>query len=96
MVNNCANPKCAKPLHYLRDGRIFVFDVQDRGTVGADGKIGHHLEHFWLCGQCSPLFQVEYEYASGVRLMPRRPSRMRVLPDTFDEKEPAVSTALAS
>ena len=29
MVNQCANPSCAKPLHYLREGRIFVFDLPD-------------------------------------------------------------------
>ena len=29
MVNQCANPKCGKPLHYLREGRIFVFDLPD-------------------------------------------------------------------
>ena len=27
MVNNCANSGCGKPLHYLREGRIFIFDA---------------------------------------------------------------------
>jgi len=52
MVNNCANPKCGKPLHYLREGQIFVFDVPS-GSVDAKGKRTRRLEHFWLCGECS-------------------------------------------
>ena len=72
MVNNCANPKCAKPLHYLREGRVFVFDVQgDRSGKTNGGKTIHHLEHYWLCGECSRLFMVEYESEKGVRLVPR-------------------------
>lgn len=52
MLNQCANPACAKPLVYLREGRIFVFDVPSAN--GADGsKRNRHLEHFWLCGKCA-------------------------------------------
>jgi hypothetical protein len=35
MMNHCANPQCAKPLHYLREGRIFVFDVPIRNLGGS-------------------------------------------------------------
>lgn len=52
MLNQCANPACARPLLYLRDGRVFVFDVPSQN--GADGsKRTRHLEHFWLCGPCA-------------------------------------------
>ena len=52
MLSQCANQACAKPLVYLREGRIFVFDVPS--TNGADGaKRNRHLEHFWLCGKCA-------------------------------------------
>lgn len=54
MVNNCANPKCAKPLHYLREGRIFVFDAE----IDSDKPI-HRMEHFWLCGACSQTMRLE-------------------------------------
>jgi hypothetical protein len=52
MVNNCANPKCGKPLHYLREGRIFVFDLPEQASA-ASGKKMRRIEHFWLCGECS-------------------------------------------
>jgi hypothetical protein len=54
MVNNCANPKCAKPLHYLREGRIFVFEAESDS-----GKPIHRMEHFWLCGECCQTMRLE-------------------------------------
>jgi hypothetical protein len=78
MVNNCANPQCAKPLHYLREGKIFVFDVKNRSGAALNDKRGHHLEHFWLCGTCSQIFRVEQETEQGVRLVPKRQAHMSV------------------
>lgn len=75
MVSNCANPKCGKPLHYLRDGRIFVFDVPDK-NAGAGGKRARRLEHFWLCGSCSQTLAME-QSADGVRVVQRPAARLR-------------------
>jgi hypothetical protein len=66
MVNNCANPQCAKPLHYLREGRVFVFEISGSGT-GV-----RQLEHYWLCGECSKQFLVERTNETGTHLVPRR------------------------
>jgi hypothetical protein len=76
MVSHCANPKCAKPLHYLREGRIFVFDVPGKDT-DSNGKRGRRMEHFWLCGSCSQTMAME-QTAEGVRAVPRtrRPMEM--------------------
>ena len=74
MVSNCANPKCAKPLHYLREGRIFVFDVAINGP--GNGKRSRRMEHYWLCGVCSQSMKME-QTADGVRVVARPPSRMR-------------------
>jgi len=70
MVSHCANPKCAKPLHYLREGRIFVFDVPGKET-DRNGKRSRRMEHFWLCGTCSQTMVME-QSADGVRAVPRR------------------------
>ncbi|HLJ76820.1 MAG TPA: hypothetical protein VKT75_05380 [Acidobacteriaceae bacterium] len=75
MVSHCANPKCAKPLHYLRDGRVFVFDVPDQLTA-ANGKRTRHVEHFWLCGTCSQTMAMT-QSTSGVQLVLRTPTQMR-------------------
>lgn len=79
MMNNCANPQCAKPLHYLREGRIFVFDLQSRSDENSGGKPSHHLEHFWLCGTCSQQFRIEHAAEGEVVLVPRNKGQMSVI-----------------
>ena len=69
MVSNCANPKCGKPLHYLRDGRIFVFDLPDKVAV-VNGKKVRRVEHFWLCGACSQTMAMT-QSTEGVELTMR-------------------------
>jgi hypothetical protein len=76
MVSNCANPKCAKPLHYLRDGRIFVFDIQDK-VIAATGKRTRRVEHFWLCGACSQTLAMS-QSTEGVQLIPRTRLRAKM------------------
>jgi hypothetical protein len=66
MLDHCANPKCAKPLRYLREGRIFVFDsLSSMPDSGA--KRAHRLEHYWLCGDCSQRLFLE-KTQQGIRL----------------------------
>jgi cob(I)alamin adenosyltransferase len=70
MLMSCANPQCAKPLHYLREGRIYIFDsVKTNG--GAASTRAHQMEHFWLCGDCSKTMILE-QTAEGVRAAERR------------------------
>jgi hypothetical protein len=86
MVSHCANPKCAKPLHYLREGRIFVFDVTAR-EADSKGKHSRRMEHYWLCGICSETLAME-ESPEGVRVVARRGARI--------EEMPLVRSAMAS
>ncbi len=72
MVNNCANPNCGKPLHYLRDGKVFLFDMLGK----AAGRNENRLEHFWLCGDCSGRFFLDQTDTREVRLVPRKPAQM--------------------
>lgn len=78
MVSQCANPKCAKPLHYLRDGRVFVFDVGASET-SVNGKRMRKMEHFWLCGECSRTLAME-QSPEGVKLVPRTRRRVEAFP----------------
>lgn len=71
MVNKCANPKCAKPLHYLREGRVFVFDAERDSNSPI-----HRMEHFWLCGVCSQTMSLE-KTRHGVQTV-LKAARMRV------------------
>lgn len=67
MVKNCANPNCGKPLRYLREGRIFVFETKDGDTNGSVRR----MEHFWLCGACSRTFRLE-KTREGVQAVMKR------------------------
>lgn len=48
MISECLNAACRKPLDYLRAGRIVRTQYQESTHL--------ILEHFWLCGDCSQLF----------------------------------------
>jgi hypothetical protein len=69
MVNQCANPSCGKPLRYLREGRIFVFDLPDPNTpVPAPGGRARRLQHFWLCGSCSETMVIQQTSEMQIRV----------------------------
>jgi hypothetical protein len=71
MVNQCANTNCGKPLHYLREGRIFVFDVPVPDTPETKGG-KTRLQHFWLCGRCSETLAMEQTSSREVRVVVRK------------------------
>ena len=76
MVNQCANPNCSKPFLYLREGRLFAFDVPDpRGPV-ISGRVARRREHHWLCGECSETFVLLRGRDTGVLLAPKRVQAM--------------------
>jgi hypothetical protein len=70
LVNHCANPQCCKPLHYLREGRVYVFDVT-RAAAGNNERGARRMEHFWLCGACSETYFLEQVEDRTVRITPR-------------------------
>jgi len=94
MLNSCANPECAKPLHYLREGRIFVFDsLRPQGQE--DGLKAHRMEHYWLCGTCSQTLALE-RTATGVRVVDRSRFRIRRIEDVQTAKPMPERQPLAS
>lgn len=75
MLHTCANPSCCKPLHYLREGRIFIFDrVTPDNNQGE--KDSRHREHYWLCGKCSRTLILTQDKEGNIRAIPRLPSSM--------------------
>lgn len=74
MVNQCANPGCGKELHYLREGRIYVFDLPDPDVpVPAPGGRLRRLQHFWLCGPCSETMVLEQTSEMKIRVVVTQP-----------------------
>ena len=80
MVNHCANPQCCKPLHYLREGRVYVFDVTR--PVANGERTPRRMEHFWLCGACSEVYLLEQGEDRTVRISarPKAPITANVVP----------------
>ena len=77
MVSNCANPKCGVPLHYLRDGRLFQFEVRALSEVKSDSAEAapkrrplRHVWHYWLCGACSSTMTLQFDQLRGLKIMP--------------------------
>ena len=74
MVNQCVNPACGKPLHYLREGKIFLFSHKQQP---GDTKNLHRLEHYWLCGSCTKDWTLTSDEKNGVQLVATRRKRAR-------------------
>jgi quercetin dioxygenase-like cupin family protein len=79
MVSHCANPACRAPLHYLRGGRLYRFDVNSPGQPCHDvpnaicaSKPARAAIFFWLCERCSSRFSLKFDLRLGVRLIPER------------------------
>lgn len=70
MVKNCANPACSVPLRYLRDGRLFQFEVKTRVEPR---KLSRQVSHFWLCGRCASTLTLTFDPNNGVQLVPLVP-----------------------
>ncbi len=77
MVSNCANPKCGVPLRYLRDGRLFQFEVRalSPSRLEADEPAPkkrplRQVWHYWLCGACSSTMTLQFDQSRGLKIKP--------------------------
>ncbi len=75
MVNHCANPVCNKSLHYLRDGKVFLFSHKQRENSNSSTKA--RLEHYWLCGTCANQWTLAADGTEGIKLVEMRRRRFR-------------------
>jgi hypothetical protein len=86
MVSYCANSGCGKPLHYLRDGRIYVFDAS-LGATRPELKRERRLEHYWLCGACAQTLILVQDAQGWIHVLPRPAS----ISESVDDFTPARS-----
>ncbi len=76
MVSKCANPECAARFRYLHEGKLFQVDTSaEKPALGgphllSSSKPGHHIEHFWLCGDCSATLTLVVEPNGSVVTVP--------------------------
>jgi hypothetical protein len=76
MLSKCANPSCATPLVYLREGKIFMMVAPSRPVEAMPTpqlpKEPSRIEHFWLCGPCSSEMTLAYDRQHGVQVVPKK------------------------
>jgi hypothetical protein len=81
MLSKCANPACATPFQYLREGRLFKFELEllePKGPVLVGGRFPNDqkpvrkVEHFWLCGRCARNMTLVLESERKVVAVPLR------------------------
>ncbi len=79
MIDKCANPACSSPFRSLRDGRVFVKEVEgDASRMGRASS--RRLSYFWLCNSCCHTMTVIVE-GNDVKVRPMSVSL------TFDRQE---------
>jgi hypothetical protein len=69
MVDKCANPACAALFRTLRDGRVFVKELETDSLTGGNG-LRRKLHYFWLCNTCCRTMTVVAEKGQGIKIVP--------------------------
>jgi len=69
MLDKCANPTCSATFRRLRDGRVFVTEVEADYQSSASGR-AHQRQYFWLCNSCCRTMTVIAEKGKRVQVVP--------------------------
>lgn len=69
MLDKCLNPTCSAKFRTLRDGRVFVKEI-DCVPEGDGNARAHKLAYFWLCNSCCRTLTVIVQKGNGVRTVP--------------------------
>ena len=69
MLDKCANPVCPAIFRNLRDGRLFVTEVEavHQGSISEHGR---QRQYFWLCSSCCRTMTVIVEKGKGAQVVP--------------------------
>jgi hypothetical protein len=69
MLDKCANPACSATFRRLRDGRVFVTEVQADYQSSASGR-ARQRQYSWLCNSCYRTMTVIAEKGKRVQVVP--------------------------
>jgi hypothetical protein len=76
MVSHCANPLCSVPLRYLREGRLYQFEVKSllapqlSHTLAEGKRQSRRVWHYWLCGRCAGSMTLAFDQREGLKVVP--------------------------
>jgi hypothetical protein len=77
MLSQCANSQCGKPFLKLREGKLFVVEI-DRVLCPGEKippafvsarRQQRSIEHFWLCDDCALQWTLIYDRELGITLI---------------------------
>lgn len=82
MLSKCANPVCAAPFHYFREGKLYQFEINlsTEGDLSPQPEVRkpvRKVEHFWLCGRCAASMKLTLEGQRKVIVVPFNPQEIR-------------------
>ena len=82
MLSKCANPACSAPFRDLSQGKLFLVETETpshQARAGSRRPI-RHLQRYWLCDHCFPLYTLVAENKQGVTTVPLSPLQDRKTP----------------
>jgi hypothetical protein len=72
MLAHCANASCRVTFDYRLGGTFYRFARDGKKVEGlggaASGFKSHSVQHFWLCGECSKVYSLEFLSDAGPQL----------------------------
>ena len=80
MLSQCANSQCGKPFLKLREGKLFLVEIDRVARPGENipavfvsaRQQQRSIEHFWLCDECAMRWTLIYDREVGITLIARR------------------------
>lgn len=69
MLDKCANPACSATFRSLRDGRVFVTEVEADYWSSANNR-ARQRQYFWLCNSCCRTMTVIAEKGKRFQVVP--------------------------
>ncbi len=69
MLDKCANPACSATFRRLRDGRVFVMEVEGNNQSSGSER-ARQRQYFWLCNSCRLTMTVISEKGKSARVVP--------------------------
>lgn len=77
MVTKCANRACSTEFHYLRNGKLFLVEIDDQNAplpfnpqMVTSPKKPRRVEHYWLCDECVQTLTLAIDRQRGVVTVP--------------------------
>ena len=83
MLDKCANSICLTPFRRLSQGKLFRVERKAfvAGLAGLTptrrSRSRRHVEHYWLCDQCSSVLTLIFEKEHGMLTVPLPEAKKR-------------------